>query len=129
MVGTLITLSGNASDPDGDAPIYSWTFASVPVGSALTSLDSATTLSPSFTPDVAGDYIVTLTVSDGATTTSDNVIITATTITTPTGLTELVSVSTAGVEGDSGSYSYPTSISADGRYVAFSSDRHQPGSE
>ena len=51
------------------------------------------------------------------------------TFTTPTGLTERVSVSSAGVEGDSDSYSYPTSISADGRFVAFESDRRQSRAE
>ncbi len=66
VVGTEVTLSGAASsDPDtGDTLSYAWSFTSQPDGSNA-ALSDATTATPTFTPDVVGDYIVGLTVSDG----------------------------------------------------------------
>ncbi|PIW85667.1 MAG: hypothetical protein COZ95_03255 [Nitrospirae bacterium CG_4_8_14_3_um_filter_50_41] len=51
----------------------------MPDGSVLTSADihNAGTASPSFTPDVDGDYVLRLTVSDGKAEASDNVMVTA----------------------------------------------------
>ena len=63
--GTPVALSGAASrDPDGDPLSYSWSFTTRPAGSAA-SLVNPTSASPSFTPDLAGDYVIGLTVSDG----------------------------------------------------------------
>jgi len=63
--GTAVTLSGAASrDPDGDPLSYSWSFTGRPAGSAA-ALVNPTSVSPSFTPDLAGDYVLSLTVSDG----------------------------------------------------------------
>jgi hypothetical protein len=63
--GTLVTLNGSASsDANGDPLTYSWTLTSKPIGSAAT-LTGATTVQPSFTPDISGYYWVWLTVNDG----------------------------------------------------------------
>ena len=68
--GTVVALDGSSSqDPDG-APqplTFAWTFVSIPSGSALNDaeIDGAATAQPSFEPDVRGDYVLRLTVSDG----------------------------------------------------------------
>jgi hypothetical protein len=61
----LITLNGSGSfDANGDPLTYSWTFVSIPVGSLAVLADS-TTVSPTFTVDLPGDYVVQLIVHDG----------------------------------------------------------------
>jgi hypothetical protein len=63
--GTVITLNGSAStDPNGDPLTYSWTFLSKPAGSAAV-LANPTSVTPTFTVDFAGDYVVQLIVNDG----------------------------------------------------------------
>ena len=76
--GNAVPLSGlSSTDPDGDALTFHWVLSEVPASSAagLTDADTAT---PTLTPDLAGAYAVTLTVTDpqglGA---SDFVLITA----------------------------------------------------
>lgn len=64
-VGTTVTLDGRGSrDPQGDTLSYQWTFSSRPNGSNA-SLNGATTVQPTFTPDAAGSYVVQLIVNDG----------------------------------------------------------------
>lgn len=64
-VGVKVMLSGSgSSDVDGDTLTYSWSFTARPSGSAA-ALAGANTVSPSFTPDVAGQYMVQLIVNDG----------------------------------------------------------------
>ncbi len=78
-VGTRVTLNGTQSrDPDGDPIAFQWRFVSVPEGSAA-ELTDADTAKPTFTPDVVGEYILELVVTDpdGATG-SDQVKVTAT---------------------------------------------------
>ena len=87
-VNTLVTVNGAAStDPDnGPNPLtFQWAFAQVPLGSALTNADITNPTSPqaSFTPDVMGLYTLTLTVSDGDLTDSDDVDINVTQVNVP----------------------------------------------
>ena len=82
QLGAGATLDGAASnDPDsGPGPLsFQWTFVSVPVGSVLTGVDlsGATTAAPSFTPDVAGFYVLRVDVSDGDLMDTDQVMVKA----------------------------------------------------
>lgn len=63
--GNSVTLNGSASkDATGLSIAYSWSFSSKPIGSAA-ALINASTAYPSFTPDVAGQYVVALKVTAG----------------------------------------------------------------
>ncbi len=67
LTGRTITLDGSDSyDVDGDLIAYEWRFESLPPASALTDNDIAgwDTASPSFIPDVAGDFVLSLVVRD-----------------------------------------------------------------
>lgn len=65
FTGRTISLDGfDSFDPDGDPITYQWTFVDRPAGS-LALFDDATSPTPSFVLDVAGDYIVQLVVNDG----------------------------------------------------------------
>lgn len=77
-IQTFITLDGSASsDQDGDTLTYQWLLTSVPDGS-LASLSSTTAVSPTFTADVEGAYVVQLIVNDGKTdSTADTVTVVA----------------------------------------------------
>lgn len=64
-VGALATLDGSRStDADSNVLTYAWKIASAPSGSSAT-LSSTTALKPTFTPDRAGVYEVSLIVNDG----------------------------------------------------------------
>ena len=65
-----VTLDGTASyDLEGAAVSYSWELVSAPAGTTRTSANIVTTTSatPTFRPDLAGDYVLGLTVNDGGT--------------------------------------------------------------
>jgi hypothetical protein len=76
--GQVVTLSGTRStDPNGDPLTYSWCLKGRPVGSNAM-LNGANTAQPTFTPDVAGSYVLCLTVNDGQTgSASDSVVVEA----------------------------------------------------
>lgn len=65
FIGTVVKLDASASVLGaGNALSYSWTLATRPAGSTSV-LSSPTSVSPVFTPDVAGLYIAKLVVFDG----------------------------------------------------------------
>ena len=78
LVGDLVALDGSSSsDTDGSISAFAWAFVSRPAGSSA-SLSSASTSTPSFVADAAGDFVVRLTVTDNqALTGQDNVTVTA----------------------------------------------------
>lgn len=64
LVGQQITLSGSGSyDPSGLPLNYNWQMLSRPQGSTA-ALTNTTSVSPTFTPDLAGAYQIMLTVSN-----------------------------------------------------------------
>jgi len=64
-IGQVVTLQGSGSDPDGTPVTLAWELVSKPAGSAAV-LTGQTTATPTFTPDVAGSYVVRLTVSNAS---------------------------------------------------------------
>ncbi len=87
-LGMLANLDGSAStDPDGgpDGLTYSWRFVSVPTGSALTndSIRNSAGAMVSFTPDIAGTYVLELAVNDGEGSGYDNAAVTVSPALTP----------------------------------------------
>lgn len=89
VAGTEVTLDGSfSSSSDGSALTFAWIIASQPSGSTAT-LAGSTTDAPTFTPDLAGEYVISLTVLSGAATDNDQVTITA----TPDGLVTPVVIS------------------------------------
>jgi hypothetical protein len=79
--GQVANLDGSASnDPDAGPGVltYSWRFVSLPAGSTLTngSIGNSTGAAASFTPDLAGTYVIELAVNDGEGSGYDNVAVT-----------------------------------------------------
>lgn len=73
QVNTPVTLNGSASyDPDGSPLTFNWTALFVPVGSTAALSDPASA-TPSFTPDLTGNYTFQLTVNDGTLTSSPEI--------------------------------------------------------
>ena len=77
QVGVAVTLQGSGSDPDGTPVSFAWTMVSAPASSAAAFI-GATSAAPSFTPDVVGNYVVRLTVSNASGQATSTATITAT---------------------------------------------------
>jgi hypothetical protein len=61
----LVTLDGSGStDANGDTLTYTWTMLAKPIGSTA-ALNDSTSAKPTFTADLVGVYVASLTVSDG----------------------------------------------------------------
>ena len=82
ITGNLVTLDGsNSTAPNSGVVNYSWAFTSRPAGSGA-ALSSPTIAKPTFTADVAGSYLISLIVNDGAvSSTAATVTVTADTLT------------------------------------------------
>ena len=77
-VGARVTLDGSGStDVDGDRLRYTWSLMSRPDGSS-TRLANRRSVRPSFVVDVAGQYVVTLTVNDGLVDSAPDLIVVST---------------------------------------------------
>jgi hypothetical protein len=64
IVGSIVNFDGSSStDPEMDELLYLWSIDARP-DSSLTDLVGPETSTPSFTPDIIGEYEVSLTVSD-----------------------------------------------------------------
>jgi hypothetical protein len=65
-VGDVVQLDGlGSSDPEGSTLAYSWSMVSQPAGSAA-NLQNPASPTPTFIPDVGGDYVEILVVNDGS---------------------------------------------------------------
>ncbi len=72
------TVDGTASsDPNGTPLTYFWTIVDAPPDAFKQSFDNPELSTSSFTPTVAGDYLIELTVSDGLFTAVDMLTVTA----------------------------------------------------
>ncbi len=72
--GDLVTLTGAGStDSNGNPLTYAWTLTSKPAGSTAT-LTGATTVNPTFTADLAGEYVASLVVNDGVVNSSPSTV-------------------------------------------------------
>ena len=70
LIGTVAELDGsNSTDANNDALTFTWSIVSRPPNS-VTSLASTNFAKTTFAPDMIGDYLVGLTVSDGKTSSS-----------------------------------------------------------
>ena len=66
ITGNQVTLDGSGSSDPENIPIsYLWSIQQQPVGGTAV-LSDATAMSPTFTPNVDGEYIVRLVVNDGS---------------------------------------------------------------
>ncbi len=76
-VGEPVSIDASGSwDPNAETLEFAWTLLPAP-GSSLAGVDDPTVSVASFTPDVAGVWTLTVTVSDGFSTHSDAVVVTS----------------------------------------------------
>jgi hypothetical protein len=78
VVGSAAIVTATATDPDGDALTLAWTVTSRPTGSTA-QLSATNTATVSITPDLVGEYLLHVAVTDGrGGEASDDVKVTAT---------------------------------------------------
>lgn len=77
-LNVAVALNGSQSwDDDGDPLTYLWTLVNKPVGSSA-ALSNPTSVNPSLTPDMYGDYTIQLEVSDSWVTSAADVVVIST---------------------------------------------------
>jgi hypothetical protein len=107
-VTELATVSGAMSHAPSGALSYSWEVSNVPTGSVIktASLSSHTSITASFTPDVAGNYTLKLTVTDGKNTSTAEATVIA--VAPQVFYSKSTALTSAGLsdEGDGGGGSY-----------------------
>jgi len=92
IVGKTTQLyAGSSYDIDGDELSYQWSVEQLPSGSAYSFTNEAT-ISPSITPDMQGDYVIKLIVTDKAGLVSDPTTITITVNPTPPDTTAPITI-------------------------------------
>jgi len=80
VLGGQTRLTGvQSTDVDGDGLSYSWSLIGAPAGSSA-DLDAEAGFETMFTADVAGDYVVQLSVSDGVSSATDTVLLSTGTV-------------------------------------------------
>lgn len=76
LVGETVTATADFTDADGDPLVFSWTL-DAPAGSAATPTVSLDGTQATFTPDVPGEYVISVTVTDGQKSAQAQFIVTA----------------------------------------------------
>lgn len=120
VTGSTVNLDGSSSsDADGDSLSYLWSLTSTPTGSAA-SLTSATADNPSFTADLAGSYVASLTVNDGTTDSSADTV----TVTAANTNLDITDIAFTNRSGDCANYegTFFSNVTDLGRSVNFSGD-------
>ena len=70
-ISSLVTLNGaQSTGADGSLITYQWSMATIPAGSAATIINP-TTVNPTFTPDLSGQYSLKLVITDTKSVTSE----------------------------------------------------------
>jgi hypothetical protein len=84
VVGNSVTLDGStSSDANGDNLSFAWSLSGKPAGSAAV-LSQSTIAKPSFTADLAGQYVASLVVNDGSLSSAVASVTVTATASTPT---------------------------------------------
>ncbi|MBS3807520.1 MAG: right-handed parallel beta-helix repeat-containing protein [Bacteroidales bacterium] len=92
-VGEEVVLDGSNSSASEGSFDFEWSFSSIPNESSA-ELQDANTADPSFTPDVEGDYMVELTITNGEQEDTDEVTVTAEIGDTPKEISENINENT-----------------------------------
>ncbi|WP_162846664.1 PKD domain-containing protein [Corticibacter populi] len=92
LAGATVTLDGTASTtPNVGTLTYLWTIEKKPQGS-VASLSDATAAKPTFTPDLPGEYVITLVVNDGTASSSTAAVTLAVSNPNPVAIPALVEI-------------------------------------
>jgi hypothetical protein len=106
FTGSLVTLDGTGSyDPEGVPLDFDWVITQAPVGSTAVLSDPAAE-QPTITPDIEGDFVFELTVSDGSLFATAAVTITATDEEPP--IVVAFTITGADIAGVNGEYTLTT---------------------
>ena len=76
ITGEAVVLNGGGTlDPDGDTLVYQWRIIERPEGSTAT-IDAVSLKITTFSPDIAGEYVIRLIVDDGTDDCRDDLVLT-----------------------------------------------------